>query len=58
MPGTYADAARSVLERCDLLATFSEESGCVTRRFATPPMHQVHETIPGLAAGRWPDRGD
>ena len=50
---TYEDAARTVMERCDLLATFSEEPGRVTRRFATPPMHQVHETIKGwlLAAG-------
>lgn len=35
--------AHTVMERCDLLATCSEEAGCVTRRFATPPMHQVHE---------------
>ncbi|HEY3991658.1 MAG TPA: M20/M25/M40 family metallo-hydrolase, partial [Ktedonobacteraceae bacterium] len=53
MSGTYTDAARTVMERCDLLATFSEEPGRVTRRFATPPMHQVHEAIQGwlLAAG-------
>ena len=50
---TYADAARIAMERCDLLATFSEEPGRITRRFATPPMHQVHEAIQGwlLAAG-------
>jgi allantoate deiminase len=38
-------AGRRVIERCDLLASFSEEVGCVTRRFATPPMHQVHDTM-------------
>jgi allantoate deiminase len=53
VPHTYEDSARVALERCDLLATFSEEPGKVTRRFATAPMHQVHETIKGwlLAAG-------
>ena len=49
----YADAARTVMQRCDLLAILSEEPDRVTRRFATPPMHQVHELLKGwlLAAG-------
>jgi allantoate deiminase len=53
MGKTYNEAARIVMERCDLLATFTEEPGRVTRRFATPPMHRVHETIKSwlLAAG-------
>jgi len=38
-------AAQKVMERCDLLASFSEEPGCITRRFASPPMHQVHSAI-------------
>ena len=38
-------AGRTVMERCDVLAEFSEEPGRITRRFATPPMHQVHATI-------------
>lgn len=38
-------AARTVMERCDLLANFSEELDCITRRFATTPMHQVHKVI-------------
>jgi allantoate deiminase len=38
-------AGRTVMERCDLLASLSEEPDCITRRFATPPMHQVHEVI-------------
>jgi allantoate deiminase len=45
MVATYEASARLVLERCDLLATFSEEAGRLTRRFATPPMRQVHATI-------------
>ncbi len=45
MPQTYEESARTIMERCDLLATFSEEPGRLTRRFASPPMHQVHETI-------------
>ena len=43
----YDAAAQVVLERCDLLATFSEEPGRITRRFATPPMHQVHKALSG-----------
>ena len=42
---TITGTAQSVLERCDLLASFSEEPGQITRRFASPPMHQVHATI-------------
>src|SRR6266700_6719333 len=37
--------AQKVMERCDLLASFSEEPGCITRRFSSPPMHQVHSAI-------------
>lgn len=37
--------ARTVMERCDILGSFSEESGRLTRRFATPPMKQVNETV-------------
>ncbi len=44
---TYFEAARTVLERCDLLATFTEEPGRITRRFATLPMHQVHASLEG-----------
>ena len=38
-------SARIVMERCDILGTFSEESGRLTRRFATPPMKQVNEAV-------------
>jgi allantoate deiminase len=42
MAEAHNAAARSVLERCELLASLSEETGHVTRRFCTSPMHQVH----------------
>lgn len=41
----YSDSARVVMERCDLLSTYSEEPDRITRRFATPPMHQVHDAV-------------
>jgi allantoate deiminase len=34
-----------VLARCDELARFSESAACLTRRFLTPPMRQVHECL-------------
>jgi allantoate deiminase len=45
MQKASAIMGRTVMERCELLASFSEESGCLTRRFATPPMYQVHDVI-------------
>jgi allantoate deiminase len=39
---TYAAA---VLRRCDELASFSEEDGLLTRRFATPALRQAGETV-------------
>jgi allantoate deiminase len=33
------------MQRCDRLAAFSEESGCVTRRFATPALRQASDTV-------------
>ncbi len=45
MTDDLTEAARTVMRRCDLLATYSEETGCLTRRFATPPMRQVHEHL-------------
>jgi allantoate deiminase len=37
--------AATVLRRCDELAAFSEESGRLTRRFATPALFQAGETV-------------
>src|SRR5882724_7130983 len=37
--------ARKVIERCQTLAGFSEESGCTTRTFLSPPMRDCHREI-------------
>ena len=34
-----------VIERCRLLAEFSEEPGFTTRTFLSPPMHEVHAQV-------------
>ena len=39
--------AADVLRRCDELATFSEERGRLTRRFATPALWQAGEAVRG-----------
>jgi allantoate deiminase len=39
--------ARSVLERCDLLARCSEEPGRLTRRFATPALEEARALVDG-----------
>ncbi len=44
----FSAAAARVMDRCDVLANFSEENGALTRRFCSPPMKQVHKEI-----GRW-----
>ena len=38
-------AARDVIGRCRLLAGFSEEAGCTTRTFLSPPMRDVHADL-------------
>lgn len=47
MSNSYNEAAHLAMERCDLLASFSEEQGRISRRFASPPMHQVHDALKG-----------
>jgi len=42
---TLETAANTIMERCDILARFSEEPDRLVRRFATPPMKQASETI-------------
>jgi allantoate deiminase len=42
---TSDQLATSVLERCDALATFSEEEGRLTRRFATPALRAGGEAV-------------
>jgi allantoate deiminase len=39
--------ARTVLERCDLLARCSEEPGRLTRRFATPALEEARALVDG-----------
>jgi allantoate deiminase len=38
-------SARTVMERCEILASYSEESDRLTRRFASRAMQQVNETV-------------
>lgn len=37
--------ARTVMERCDTLACYSEDTDCLTRRFASLPMRQVNQVV-------------
>jgi allantoate deiminase len=39
--------ATKVMERCQKLAGFSEETGCTTRTFLSPPMRDCHREIAG-----------
>jgi allantoate deiminase len=47
MIDTYTDRAARVIGRCREIATCSEVPGEITRRFLTPPMHQVHALLRG-----------
>lgn len=40
-------SAHTVMQRCDILARFSEESGCLTRPFASQAMRQANEAVAG-----------
>ena len=42
--------AHTVMERCDVLATFTEEPGTITRPFATDSMRRVNELVRGWMA--------
>ena len=42
--------AKKVVERCQKLASFSEEPGCTTRTFLSPPMRDCHREIAGWLA--------
>lgn len=37
--------AKTVMQRCDRLAEHSEQPGCLTRRYLSPPMHAVHRDL-------------
>ncbi len=47
MTDSTLHAAAAVLRRCDELAAFSEESGRLTRRFATPALAQAADAVTG-----------
>jgi allantoate deiminase len=40
-----SDRARRVIEECRAIAQMSEEPDHITRRFLTPPVHQVHQHL-------------
>src|SRR5947209_4528846 len=42
---TVEASVRTVMERCEILASYSEESDRLTRRFATKAMQRVIETV-------------
>jgi len=42
---TVDASARTVMERCEILASYSEEPDRLTRRFATRAMQQVNEIV-------------
>src|ERR1700676_3086729 len=42
--------AAKVMERCQKLAGFSEETGCTTRTFLSPPMRDCHREFAGWLA--------
>jgi len=42
---TFDVSARTVMERCDILGSYSEEPDCLTRPFASQAMRQVNEAV-------------
>lgn len=40
-----SDRAKRIIEECRLIATMTEEPGRTTRRFLTPPVHEVHRHL-------------
>ena len=40
---TIETSARTVMEWCDILGSFSEEQGCLTRPFASNAMRRANE---------------
>ncbi len=42
---TTETSAHTVMQRCDILGTYSEESARLTRPFASPAMHKVNGTV-------------
>jgi allantoate deiminase len=42
---TVETSAHTIMERCNLLASYSEEPGRLTRRFATSALRQANDTV-------------
>ncbi|GAC1400062.1 MAG: allantoate amidohydrolase [Ktedonobacteraceae bacterium] len=42
---TIETSAHTVMQRCDMLGTYSEEADRLVRPFASPAMHNVNETV-------------
>ena len=42
---TEETSARTVMEHCDILGSYSEEPNCLTRPFASQAMHQANEAV-------------
>src|SRR3954452_9976078 len=40
-------AAQTIMERCEILSHYSEEPDRLTRRFASPALHQAKEAVAG-----------
>src|ERR1700733_9910740 len=40
-----SDRAKRAIEECRLIATMTEEPGRTTRRYLTPPVHEVHQHL-------------
>lgn len=40
-----SNPADTILARCDVLASYSEEPGCLTRRFATPALRRATDAV-------------
>jgi allantoate deiminase len=47
---SIASLAAEALARCDTVAGYSEEAGCIKRTFLCEPMHGLHERLSGWMA--------
>ena len=41
------DTARAVMERCDVLASISEEPGFIVRPYGSRAMHEANDVVAG-----------
>jgi allantoate deiminase len=50
-PDTSLEAAQQLMERCDELAAFTEETGKITRRYGTPALREAMSVVRRWMAG-------